>query len=281
MRFGEYEVDSVDAGRFRLDGGAMFGVVPRVLWEKTNPPDEKNRILMALRCFLIRGNGKTILIDTGIGTHWNEKERAMYAIDHSQRTLESELARLGVDAAQITDVVITHLHFDHVGGATERREGQPPRLAFANARYWIHRLNFTHSCCPSVKDRASFVEETLRPLSESPQVRRAGAEVEIAPGVRTWVTHGHTPGQQLVVIYAGDQALFFGGDTIPTSSHVPLPYVMAYDLQPMVTIEEKKAILDRIAGGRGILAFVHDPDRAACRVNFSNGKYSRGEDVTI
>src|SRR4051812_33343969 len=118
MRFGDYEVDAVDSGRFRLDGGAMFGVVPRVLWEKTNPPDDKNRIAMALRCMLVRGHGKTVLVDCGIGEKWNDKQKEIYAIDHSQFQMDSELARHNVNRGDVTDVILSHLHFDHVGGAT-------------------------------------------------------------------------------------------------------------------------------------------------------------------
>ena len=281
MRIGDYEIDSVDSGRFRLDGGAMFGVVPKVLWERTNPADDKNRIDMALRCMLVRGYGKTVLVDCGIGEKWNDKQKAMYAIDHSQFQMDSALARHNVKRSEVTDVIISHLHFDHVGGATRFASDGKVELTFSNANYHVHRANLAHAHAPCEKDKASFIDLTIRPLEESGRVTLHDDAFELAPGLRTWITNGHTAGQQLVKVGTRENTVLFCGDTIPTASHVPVPYVMGYDMYPVTTIEEKKAFLPQAFEERWTLFWVHDPLIAACKVNYSDRKFSRGEVIDL
>lgn len=274
MQLGDYRIDFLDTGSFRLDGGAMFGVVPKVLWEKTNPSDSKNRIDMALRAMLVRGHGKSIIIDTGIGHKWSDSLADRYAIDHSRSTLDKALAAIDVTRDSITDVVITHLHFDHVGGATRVGEGGKFEMNFPKARYWVHEKNLSHAHAPSDKDRASFMEHTIDPVAKSSQLKVSKGNDELAPGVTLWITHGHTPGQQLLKVTSGGETIFFCGDTIPTSSHVPLPYVMAFDIEPLKTIEEKREILLKAVAENWTLAFCHDPKIALAKVRFSDGKYA-------
>ena len=281
MQIGSYQIDAIEAGEFRLDGGAMFGVVPKVLWEKQIPADDKNRIPMALRCCLIRGSGKTILVDTGIGHKWNEKQKSMYAIDHSRFDLDRSLEKVGVTRGDITDVVVSHLHFDHVGGATFLTPEGKPELTFPRATYYVQKANLSHAHAPTEKDRASFIEQTISPLLNHPQLKIIDGNAEIAPKVKIWVTQGHTPGHQMVLVSSGETSLLCPGDTIPTSAHIPIPWVMSYDLYPMTTMEEKRQILDRAVRGNWALFFVHDTARPACRVGQDGEKYFRGEDVGV
>jgi len=270
-RIGPYELYAVEGGQFRLDGGAMFGVVPKVLWEKSNPADEKNRIQMNVRSLLVVGNGRKILVDTGLGHRWTDRQKQMFAIDHSRFELSRSLEVIGIKPDEITDVVLTHLHFDHVGGAA----------AFAKATYWVQKANLSHAHAPTEKDKASFLEQIIEPFLKSGRVKAIEGNVEIAQGVSTWVTHGHTPGQNLVKVTDGKETVLFCGDTIPTSSHVSLPWVMAYDLHPMTTMEEKRVILGQAAKEKWTLFWVHDAFAAAHHVVESNGRFQKGTEVAF
>jgi len=281
VRVGAYEVNTIETGRFRLDGGAMFGVVPKVLWERTNPADDKNRISMALRSLLIRGNGRTILVDCGAGEKWSPKQIEMYAIDHSQNDMDRSLAKFGVSREDVTDVVLTHLHFDHVGGATRYNEKREVVLSFPNADYLVQEENLSHAHAPSEKDRASFIESTIEPLQSSRRIKLLKGDRDLIPGVQIVVTHGHTPGQNLVKVSGDKKTILFCGDTIPTASHIPVPYVMGFDLYPMTTIEEKKKLLKEAVEENWTLVWAHDPDTAACTVQCKDGRYSRRGDVVV
>ncbi len=281
MKLGSLEVSTIETGRFRLDGGSMFGVVPKVLWEKTNPSDDKNRITMALRCLLIRGSGRTILVDCGAGTKWNDKQIDMYAIDHSQYEMDKSLASVGVKREDVTDVILTHLHFDHVGGATRFDENKNVILSFPRANFLVQEENVAHAHAPTEKDRASFIESTIEPLRASGHMKLLKGDTELIPGVKIIVTHGHTPGQNLVHVSGEEKNILFCGDTIPTASHIPVPYVMGFDLYPMTTIEEKKKLLKQAVEEGWILSWAHDPTTAACTVQYKDGRYSRGSDVTL
>lgn len=280
LAFGGYQLDAVECGEFRLDGGAMFGVVPKVIWEKGTPADDKNRIRMNVRSLLIRGSGRTILVDTGLGDKWTPKQTEMFAIDHSRYDVDRSLAKLGLKREDITDVVLSHLHFDHVGGAT-RRSMTGVELSFPNATYYVQRKNLSHAHAPNEKDRASFIEETITPLIQSQNIKVIDGDFDLMPGVRVWVTHGHTPGHQMVKVSDGKRALVICGDTIPTSAHIPLPWVMAYDLYPLTTMEEKRGILTEAVRDNWILFFTHDASLAACTVVERDGRYSRGTTVSI
>lgn len=281
MRIGEWEVGSLDTGRFRLDGGAMFGVVPKVLWEKQNPSDDKNRIEMALRGLVLKGKGRVIVVDPGIGDKWDAKQIEMFGIDHSERTLDRALALHKLRREDVTDVVVSHLHFDHVGGCTRWAGPGKAELAFPNAVYCVHERNIKHSHAPTPKDRASFMEHTIEPVLKSGRLKVVGENHELATGVTAWVTDGHTPGQLLVKVSGKEGTVFFCGDTIPTATHIPIPWVMAYDLHPMVTMEEKRRILERAADESWILAWVHDPFRAASTVRRDKDRIVRDADVVL
>jgi len=265
MKIGPYELHAIDTGRFALDGGAMFGVVPKPLWNKTNPADEQNRIELALRALLIVGKGRVILVDTGIGTKFNEKQRAIYKVDHSRFDLASSLRKVGVSFAEITHVILTHLHFDHAGGATTL-EGGRLKPTFPNATYIVQRRNFEWALNPSERDRASYFRDDFAPLKEHGVLELRDGTGELFPNIALEVVNGHTPGQQLVRISDGRATLLYCADLVPTTSHLALPYIMAYDLFPLTTLEEKKTYLCRASDEEWTLFFEHDPDTEAARV---------------
>lgn len=259
MKIGKYEVVSVETGRFSLDGGAMFGIIPRPLWEKSNPPDEKNRIAMAARVLLLRSSSRTILIDTGMGVKWEEKSRVIYNYHFEENPLFSGLKQYGAAPEDITDVILTHLHFDHTGGSTLRR-GEQLLPAFPNAVYHVRKTNFDWGINPSDRDRGSYIKENFEPLMKEGVLRLIDQEeYRFDEEISLPEFNGHTFGQQLPLISDGSTTLFFCGDLFPTSSHLPLPYIMGYDLQPLVTLAEKKEILGRAADENWILAYQHDP----------------------
>jgi glyoxylase-like metal-dependent hydrolase (beta-lactamase superfamily II) len=258
MKLGNYEVLSLEAGSFSLDGGAMFGVVPWVFWSRTNPPDERQRIKLATRCWLIRGNGKTILVDDGNGNKWSDKLKDIYNLDYKDADLLSSLRRVGVAPSDVTDVILTHLHFDHAGGSTTLEQG---RLvpAFPNARYYVQQKQWELSQNPTEKDRGSFMRDDYMPLMEHGVLELVDGECEIFPGIELLVTNGHTNSQQLPKISDGSTSMLFCCDLLPTTTHVPWPYVMGYDVRPLVTIEEKKRIFGRAYEEKWILYLEHDP----------------------
>ncbi len=264
MRVGSYEIFAVEAETFRLDGGAMFGVVPRTLWEKTNPPDDKNRIRMTTRVLVLRGDGRTAIVDTGIGAKESEKFREIYTVGRAGSLVES-LAQRGVEVDDVTDVIFSHLHFDHAGGGT-RRDGDRVVPAFSRASYHVQRVNLAQARRPNDRDRASFFPDNFEPLALAGVLREHDPDAEILPGVFARVTNGHSPGHQMIEVIDGHDSVAFVGETAPMTSHLPTPYVMGYDLEPVVTMEEKKTWLPRWAERGTVLVFDHDPDTAAARI---------------
>ncbi len=258
MTIGSYDIQSLETGRFALDGGAMFGIVPWVFWSKTNPPDERQRIDLAARCWLIRGNGRTILVDVGNGEKWNEKIRDIYKLDTSQHSLIRSLSAHGVAPEDVTDVILTHLHFDHAGGSTARVDGGVVPT-FPNAAYHVQHRHWQLAQNPTEKDRGSFMPDDYLPLQRHGVLQFIDGEEEIIPGIRVIVTNGHTDAQQLPVISDGRTTLLFCCDLVPTASHVPTPYIMAYDLRPLETAAEKKRILARAQEEGWNLFLEHDP----------------------
>lgn len=265
MKIGLYDVTAVETGRFSLDGGAMFGIVPWIFWSKTNPPDERQRIQLAARCLLIRGNDKVILVDDGNGTKFTEKLKDIYRLDNSQSDLLSSLERQGVGRNDVTDVILTHLHFDHAGGSTIMENGAIVPT-FPKARYFVQKAHWDLARKPSEKDRGSFMKQDFEPLMEHDVLEFVEGEVELFEGISLVVCNGHTTAQQLPRISDAKTSLLFCCDLIPTTSHVPLPYVMAYDVRPLTTIEEKKKILARAYEERWILFLEHDPSVEAFTV---------------
>jgi glyoxylase-like metal-dependent hydrolase (beta-lactamase superfamily II) len=265
MRIGQYEIHPVETGRFALDGGAMFGVVPKPLWEKSNPPDAQNRITLAARALLLKGAGRTVLVDTGNGAKFNDKLRTIYRMERGPSDLVASLAAFGVAPDDVTDVILTHLHFDHAGGSTTLVNGEPVPT-FPRARYHVQAEHWRAAQSPTERDRASFFPDDFLPLRARDVLEFTDGEGEVLPGIGVRLVHGHTSALQCPVISDGRETLFFCADLVPTSSHIPLPWIMAYDLRPLVTLEEKRRILSEAAGGGWIMFFEHDPFVAAARL---------------
>jgi len=243
----------------------MFGIVPWALWSRSMKPDERQRIDLAARCLLLRGNGRIILIDDGNGTKLTPKQRDIYKLNDGEVNLESSLASHGVTLRDVTDVILTHLHFDHAGGSTKSENGKIVPT-FPNARYYVQKDHWNLALNPGEKDRGSFMMDDYFPLKDYGVLELVDGEGEIFPGIDLILCHGHTSSQQLPKISDGTSTLLFCCDLFPTIHHVAYPYIMAYDLRPLVTIEEKKKILPRAFEERWILALEHDPEVEAIRV---------------
>jgi glyoxylase-like metal-dependent hydrolase (beta-lactamase superfamily II) len=262
MRIGDYEIFTIETSKFALDGGAMFGVVPQTIWRKTNPPDESNRISMVTRSLLIVGKGKKILVDTGNSPKMSPKLQDIYQIDTKQKNLISSLSKLNIAPTEISDVILTHLHFDHAGGSTINDNGLI-KPAFPNAKYYLQKEHWNLALNPTDRDKASFLPDDYLPLKEFGVLELVEGEFEIFPGIQLMLFNGHTNFQQLPKISDGNNTVFFAGDLIPMSAHVPLPFIMGYDLRPLVTLEEKKKILGPAYEEKWNIVFEHDPIVAA------------------
>jgi glyoxylase-like metal-dependent hydrolase (beta-lactamase superfamily II) len=280
VKIGLYDIHPIETGRFALDGGAMFGVVPHPLWTKTNPPDERNRITLAARSLLVRGNGRTILVDNGNGSKFTEKQRDIYRLDTAGSELHRSLARHGISAEDVTDVLLTHLHFDHAGGSTHA-EGGEIIPSFPKARYYVQKAHWELALHPTEKDRGSFMKDDFMPLHNHGVLEFLDGEGELFPGIDLLVMNGHTSAQQLPLIRSGDTTLLYCCDLFPTISHLPLPYIMAYDVRPLTTLEEKKRILNNAVEHNWILFFEHDPSTAAGRAMITDKGYAFKEAVDV
>ncbi|MEX0736235.1 MAG: MBL fold metallo-hydrolase [Bacteroidota bacterium] len=280
MKIGRYDIQVIETGHFALDGGAMFGVVPWVFWSRTNPPDERQRIDLAARCWLIRGDGRTILVDDGNGTKWPDKLKDIYKLDTTRHDLLSSLKQHGVTPDDITDVILTHLHSDHAGGSTTLAEGKLVPT-FPHARYYVQKNHWELSQKPTDKDRGSFMRDDFMPLMEHGVLELVEGEFEIFPGIELIVCHGHTSAQQLPKISDGTTTMLFCCDLVPTASHIPYPYVMGYDVRPLVTIEEKKRILPRAYEEGWILFLEHDPAIQAVKLQATEKGFTIGEKLVL
>ena len=272
MKFGDYRVEIVPDCEFRLDGGAMFGVVPRNLWSQTFPPDEQNRIRMNMNCVFIDTGSEKILIETGIGDKWSEKHRAMFGIDRKRSLDESLQTIAGVNANEVTIVINTHLHFDHAGGNTKLDQSGTPAPSFPNARYFISRAEYEHAEAPSERDRASYLAENWQPLKASGQMELKDADYEVMPGLRMETHAGHNRSMQCWRLDRGGQTLFGFADLVPTRAHVPFAWIMGYDLYPIETLEAKKTLLPRAAREGWACLFYHDPEQPLGRIVEDTGK---------
>lgn len=257
-RIGRYRIDAVDTGFFGLDGGAMFGVVPKPLWEKRMTPDARNRIRLAMRCMLLRDDRRTILVDNGLGHKYTDKFASLYAVDHESATLARSLAMLGVSVEDVTDVILTHLHFDHAGGSTEV-VGDRLEPTFRNARYHTQERQWASAFDPNPREAPSFLEENLQPLQDAGQLVIHNGPTELFEGVSVELFFGHTEAMQTVSVRSDDGTLVFAADLLPTSHHLNAAWTMAYDIRPLETMKEKERFLSRAASEGWTIFFEHDP----------------------
>ncbi len=272
MKIGDWKFRAFHDGQFKLDGGAMFGVVPKVMWQLHHPADELNRIDLDLRCLLVDHGDRRIMVDTGIGDRWDERKAGVFALDRRPNHLVAELAEAGIIRESITDVILTHLHFDHAGGVF-RQGDDGLEAVFPNATHWVQQKHWDWSLNPSQRDRASFRTEDFFGLKESGKLELVDGRKEILPGVKVMPVNGHTPGQQIVEFHTGKEVVVFCGDLIPFRSQVHIPWIMGFDLNPMLTVSEKKQFLSRAAEDGYILIFEHDTEHEAATVEFHKGKF--------
>ena len=280
MKIGKYDLYSVETSEFGLDGGAMFGIIPKPVWEKKVSADELNRVNMVTRSLLLVSDEKKILIDTGNGTKWEEKYKKIYDINTDQYNIEKSLGKYGFSSEQITDVICTHMHFDHIGGNTKIKSGKVVPT-FPNAKYWISEENWKLANHPSQKDAGSFIEHDWKVLAENQMIEIIDGREPFIEGIETFVTHGHTPGLLHPIVSDGSNKLFYGADIFPMVAHIPIPWVMAYDVQPVVTMEEKQKLLQKMEREDWILFFEHDPHIQACTVHKDGKHYKLNKEIKI
>jgi len=271
---------TINTGYFKLDGGAMFGVVPKSIWNKLNPADENNMCTWALRCLLIEDGNRLILVDNGIGDKQDAKFFGHYYL-HGDDTLDKSLAKHGFVKDDITDVLLTHLHFDHCGGSI-KRDGEKLVPAFKNATYWSNERHWKWAVEPNDREKASFLKENILPIQESGQLKMVGGEWSIVnneslPIVSSTILNdvsfrfvsGHTESMMLPQINYKGKTIVFMADLLPSQAHIPIPYVMAYDMFPMTTLNEKKLFLKEAADNDYILFFEHDPKNECCNLQYT------------
>ncbi len=260
----------------------MFGVVPKLLWNRSNPADENNRIHMAARCLLIEDSNKLILIDNGIGQKYDPKFASNYAIDQDT-TLELSLKKAGFSVDDITDMILTHLHFDHCGGSTQWAEpGVKAVPVFRNAVYHVQRSHLEWAQNPNPREKASFLKDNIEPLVASGQLQLLDGESEIFPGISLKVVNGHTEAQQLPLISYKGHKILFAADLFPTTGHLPLPYVMGYDVRPLISLDERGQYLQQAVSEKWLLFYEHDPLNELSFVTLNEkGAYTAGELMTL
>lgn len=281
--FGAYTIHSIQTGLFSLDGGAMFGVVPKTLWSKKIEPDALNRIPMGMRSMLVKSEqtNRIYLIDTGIGTKFDEKMSRIYDVDFSFGSLESGLNDLGLDRGDITDIIFTHLHFDHCGGASAWDEQGNSSLVFPNANLWVTTSQWNTATHPNQRERASFLRENLEPIGRHPKLILTKGSHIFEDGFHTMIVNGHSLGQQLPVLRDGDRTLVFAADLFPTYAHIPVPWVMGYDMYPVTTMEERERILSQGVDENWYFFLEHDAKHEIIRVSKEGKNYQAGEFLTL
>jgi glyoxylase-like metal-dependent hydrolase (beta-lactamase superfamily II) len=263
----------IETGYFKLDGGAMFGVVPKSIWQKTNPADENNMCTWAMRCMLVETGNKLILIDNGIGNKQSDKFFSFYYL-HGDNSLEKSLSKLGFHHNDITDVFLTHLHFDHCGGSiklNENKTGYEP--AFKNAVFWSNNDHWEWATKPNPREKASFLKENILPIKESGQLKFISTEKQYAENIFENISvlfvNGHTDKMMLPHIKYKGKTIVYMADLLPSAGHIPLPYVMGYDTRPLITIEEKEQFLNKAAQEEYILFFEHDSKNECATVQLT------------
>ena len=272
MLLGDYRLEIVPDTEFRLDGGAMFGVVPRVLWEKVCVPDEFNRITLNTNCLFVETATERILIETGVGEKWTEKQMRMYGIFREKPFAETLYEKTGYAPADVSIVVNTHLHFDHCGGNTTFNENGQIVPQFPNARYFVSENEFKHAENPTDRDKASYVSNNWEALKKSGQLELKSSIYEVAEGITMTETHGHNGSMQTVKIQRGGETLYSFSDLIPTTNHLSPAWIMSYDLFPLETLENKKKLLPQAVRENWLCWFYHDAETPLCRLAEIDGK---------
>ncbi len=274
------KLHSIDAGQFKLDGGAMHGVIPKSMWNKQNPADENNMVSWTMRCLLIEEGDRKILVDTGMGDKQSEKFFSYYY--PSGKTLLQSLNEKGFTAEDITDVFLTHLHFDHCGGAV-KKEGGDLKLQFPNATYWSCESHWKTATTPNAREKASFLKENILPIEESGQLQfvEEKQDVTFTENIKVKFVYGHTEAMMLPVINYNGQTILYCADLIPAKSHISMPWVMAYDMQPLETLNEKERILPEALENDWWLFFEHDINNACCKLIQTERGIRGGENVDL
>ena len=263
------ELFTVDTGFFKLDGGAMFGVVPKSIWSRTNPADENNLCTWAMRCLLVSEGNRLVLIDTGIGDKQDARFFSHYYL-HGDASLEKSLRQLGVHPTDITDVFLTHLHFDHCGGSVKYGSHGQYELTFPKAKYWTNQEHWNWATTPNPREKASFLEENILPLQEHGVLEFFDlSKKPLFPGFDFLTMDGHTDKQMLPKLQYKGQTLVFMADLLPSVGHLPIPYVMGYDTRPLLTLQEKQAFLEEAVRENYILFFEHDASNECCTVKMT------------
>lgn len=281
--FGDFELYTIETGDIKLDGGAMFGVVPKTLWSRGIEPDEKNRISMTMRCLLIKSKntGKIYLIDNGVGTKFNEKMMNIYQIDFSKKELSRSLKTQGFAFEDITDIIFTHLHFDHCGGTTFFNDTGELDFTFPNATYHVTKRHWETATHPNAREQASFLKENIEPLKNSDKLNLVYDNFEYETGLSSIVVNGHTLGQQLPKIESKDKTIVFMADLLPIHVHLPLPWVMGYDMYPTETLVEKEKFVKEAEARNWYLFLQHDLDKEVVQLGFDGKRYSIKNTLTL
>jgi glyoxylase-like metal-dependent hydrolase (beta-lactamase superfamily II) len=275
------KLHTIDTGLFKLDGGAMFGVVPKTLWNKLTPADSNNMISLAMRCLLIEDGRQLILIDNGIGNKQDEKFFSHYHL-HGDDSLEKSLNKLGYTSSDITDMILTHLHFDHCGGSIIwNNDWTGFETAFRNANYWIGEEQWNEANRPNPREKASFLKDNILPIEQSGQLNFINEATVINNNISFKFSYGHTNGMIHPMIHYKGHTVVYLADMIPTQAHIPVPYVMGYDVRPLDTMNEKAAMLKEAADNGYILFFEHDPVNGACTVTQTDKGVRKQDDVII
>lgn len=277
IRFGAYTLWPIQTGHFRLDGGAMFGVVPKTLWSRQMPSDDSNRIPMCSRSLLIHSEhtDRLYLIDTGVGHKFDPKFEQIYDIDFSRGSLKQQLSEAGFEPGDIDDVIFTHLHFDHCGGASEwNKDRTASELLFPDANLWITRSHWNTASHPNAREKASFLTENLRPIGQHKRLILTDGAHVFEDDFYTMIVNGHTTGQQLPVLEDGDRKLVFIADLLPTRVHTPLQWLMGYDMAPLVTLEERQRLFSKACDENWFLFLEHDPVCEIMQMHSDAGKFS-------
>ena len=280
-KIGKWKIKVLETGSFWLDGGAMMGLVPKILWAKTNPPDNQNRIKLALRCLLLDDGKNRVLIESGMGNKFNSKFAKMFNIKQTKNPLSDILSHHGYDNADITHMILTHLHFDHSGGATMIGSNGDCIPAFPNAKYYISKENWNAGINPSPRDKASYLKENYLPIHNSGLPEFVSKNSNILPGISTYMVDGHTTGQQLIKVESDGEVLIFCSDLIPLESHLKLPWIMGYDLNAQMTLEEKTQFLKLASKNNWWLFFYHDPKTIAVKIKDDKKYYQVTKKVEL